>query len=301
MKASREYNLPAAIYRVGSVLGDSTTGASFQLDGPIFTAFENFEKLGAVPKHMCEMNQPFVTVDFSAKAIAGSAIAPVDQGQVAYYHVLNGQEYSGGRLIEVFEGVTGRGFEIMDSDEWWNLLDHSLPADLKAANLPPLPPSAAKLPGGMANVDFLALSTAFMPRGKIERERMLHWFGRGFSTVQLQDRLRRVAAQSPTPEVYNSLIDQLTQPSTTPVDQALAVSLKWGMQEMKRKKMASAKASTSSATNVITPVNAKSVATRYSGNSNAVVAKGGNALTSWLWSTPALAFFSVFLWILMGE
>ena len=298
MKASRDYSVPAAIYRVGSVLGESTTGASFQLDGPIFTIFENLEKLGAVPKQMCEMNYPFVTVDFSAKTIAGSAMAPVDQGQVAFYHVLNGQEYSGGRLIKVFEAAAGHAYEIMESDEWWNLLDHSLPADLKAANLLPLPIAVtSKLPGGMASVDFLALSTAFIPRGKVERERMLHWIGRGFSTVQLQDRLRRIAAHSPQPKIYDSLVEQLTQPNTSAMDQALAVSLKWGMKEMKRREMVSAGTSVSSYTDGIIPVNSQSVATRYSGNNNAVATKGESTFTSLWWSAPTFAFF---LWIFMG-
>ncbi|KAG8905991.1 hypothetical protein FRB99_007848 [Tulasnella sp. 403] len=305
--AARQCDLPASIYRVGFLLGHSTTGVAFQTESIVGLCGRNFAKLRAVPKLMAALEYPFVTVDFAARSIAASASAPCHHGQVGFYHVVNGQQYPGQRLLEIFEALNGQPLEVMDNEEWWTLLDNSLPNTVLLE--PPSSPTTL-LPTPDISHDFVLTIAAFVPREQNEQDRVVRWSGRSISTVQLQDRLRELSITSSPDQqhVYESLSQELTGPNFETIDRALAVSLKWATQESKKQKRMSIMRANSILVTKPSPELETSQAGSGEETQRVEVAQVAVApqrmqagLVQWVMRTPALSFVSLLLWILLGS
>ncbi|KAG9015385.1 hypothetical protein FRB95_014908 [Tulasnella sp. JGI-2019a] len=294
--AARDYDLPAAVYRVGSMLGHSQTGALFKLDGPLNVFVENIEKLGAVSLEILDMGQCISTVDFVARAITASAMGPCPPGQVAFYHVVNGQRYSGQHIIEVLENVTGESLERVRTDDWWRIVDNSVPEEV--LSLPARNPQKTASTA-IVSLDFLALVSAYLPRDPAERAQMERWHGREWSTVQLEDRLRRLAVDSPNHNLYPGLLDELRRSDHYYLDKALTASLKWAQKETKRTKVVRNRVS-ESVSSLATPGHAAQGVQRKPTPITSDQISRFNVKT-YFTSAHALAFLSLLLYILIGE
>lgn len=55
LKASREFDLPASIYRFGRPLGHPSSGTSLQGSVPLDLIMENLARLGAAPRSLLDM------------------------------------------------------------------------------------------------------------------------------------------------------------------------------------------------------------------------------------------------------
>ncbi|KAG8939877.1 hypothetical protein FRC04_005826 [Tulasnella sp. 424] len=306
LKASRDYRLPAAVYRVGSLLGHSSTGASFALDGPVNVILDNLHRTKKVPAELLDSSLPFTTVDHAAKAIVTSALAPPPRArsQLAFYHVLNTESYPFHRAVEVFESVTGESANTkapVALQDWLSTLEGCLPTDL-VAERGSLPQNTNQNP---VSPEFAALASAFL--GDAEGIRALGG-PEEVSTVQMQHRLGRLGFS----------IDR-TLEEVEVIDRALAVSIKWAGQEAKRRKL-KAEADAAAALKqeqIRAAVQAYSKEKQSDGGSEGSVIAGAETavavaqrrdvigdvqrLREWILRTPSLAFLTVLLWAFLGQ
>ncbi|KAG8995147.1 hypothetical protein FRB90_000250 [Tulasnella sp. 427] len=314
LKASRDYRLPAAVYRVGSLLGHSSTGASFALDGPVNVVLENLHKTKKLPVELLDLatqapiilQLPITTMDHAAKAIVTSALAPPPRArsQLAFYHVLNTEGYPFYRAVEVFASVTGESPNLkapITLQDWLSTLEGCVPADLigERGNIP------RNVNQEPVSVEFAALASVFF--SDTEGIRALGG-PEEVSTVQMQDRLRRLGFS----------IDR-TLEELDVIDRALAVSIKWAAQEAKRRKLkAEADAATAlKQAQLRAAVQAASKEIRLEEGSEESLIIGGETtvavaqqraligdmqrLKLWILRTPGLAFLTVLLWAFLGQ
>ncbi|KAG8880484.1 hypothetical protein FRB98_005069 [Tulasnella sp. 332] len=300
LKAARDYDLSAAVYRVGPILGHSETETPLQLDGAVNLFFENIGALGVVSREIMDMRQCFSTVDFASKTIAASAMAPLPRGQVDFYHAINGQNYPSQRIIEVFEKATGESLDMIRSEEWWRILGSSVPVECSLRKSLSSPPQSLSESSQViiVSLNFLALASVYLPHDPVERRRVRDWQGREWSTVQLQDRLRRLGADSPHNDLYQRLLDGLRRPTDESLDEVLAVGLKSMWQEHKEQELLSRQSSTSLVTRrqQSTQAIAQHKATFMMPAQRATF-----DLKGYLSNTHALAFLSLLLYILLGD
>ncbi|KAG9050618.1 hypothetical protein FS837_003717 [Tulasnella sp. UAMH 9824] len=306
LKASRDYRLPAAVYRVGSLLGHSATGASFALDGPISVILDNLHRTKNAPSELLDVSLPFTTVDYGAKAIVTSALAPPPRArsQLAFYHVLNIEAYPFRRTVEVFESVTGESANLKAPaalQDWLSTLEEYLPTDL-VAERGSLLRNACQDP---VSLEFAALASALFS----DTEGIRAFGGpEEVSTVQMQDRLRRLGFS----------IDR-TMEDVEVMDRALAVSIKWAGQEAKRRRLkAEADAAAALKQEQIRAAvqayskekqsDTESEGGTIAGAENAVavaqrrdVIGDVQRLREWILRTPSLAFLTVLLWAFLGQ
>ncbi|KIO28690.1 hypothetical protein M407DRAFT_229820 [Tulasnella calospora MUT 4182] len=306
LKASRDYRLPAAVYRVGSLLGHSSTGASFALDGPISVILDNLHRTKKAPQELLDVSLPFTTVDYAAKAIVTSALAPPPRArsQLAFYHVLSTEAYPFHRAVEVFESVTGESANLkapVALQDWLLTLEECLPADLVAER------------GSLlrnANQDPVALEFAALASALFSDTEGIRALGgpEEVSTVQMQDRLRRLGFS----------IDRTIE-EVEVIDRALAVSIKWAGQEAKRRRL-KAEADAAAA---LKQEQMRAAVQTYSKEKQSDAESDGSTiagaetvvavaqprhvigdvqrLREWILRTPSLAFLTVLLWAFLGQ
>lgn len=203
-----------------------------------------------------------------------------------FYHVVNGPDYPVRRIVEVFENVTGRAFQIVSAGTWRDRLE-TLMADEVTVE----------------DATFLAVASALVPEDQDSQDRVKIRPGRSWSTIQLQDLLRRIAARAVNPAVYNDLLLELGQADVERTDKAVAVSFKWASQEAKRMHRTTAnkepplkQVDSSTTSEPQTMVIHKAASNKTMA---AMFLTGG--LGSWILNTPGLAFLSLILYILLGD
>lgn len=243
------------------------------------------------------MQQCFSTVDFAAKTITASALAPFPRGQVDFYHVINGQKFPGHRITEVFEKATGISLDKIRPEAWWNVLDRSVPIDASPQMASPQGLST-KPHAATVSLDFLALVSLYLPRDSAEQNRVRNWHGREWSTIQLQDRLRRLATDSPDNDLYQTLLDGLRPMSNESLDRALAINLKSAWQEHKRREVLKHE---SPASLVVKAQQSTHVVAHPPPTLMVPTQRSTFEMKSYFSSTHALAFLSLLLYILLGD
>lgn len=190
------------------------------------------------------------------------------ESQVGIYHLVNGPQYSIRRAVNILQAGTGKALKIMDTQDWLSLCERLLPTSTSSLSEPAVAP------------EFLAWASAFVPRGRLERERVMAMTGMDVSCIQFQDRLRRLIVGSGLPRSYHSLLDEVRSPDLDTIDKALADNF----------------------TNAGTR-KTRHIASR-SGRNQAVVKRNAGALEAgvqnWILNTPSLAFLSVFLYAILG-
>ncbi|KAG8953387.1 hypothetical protein FRC00_006339, partial [Tulasnella sp. 408] len=306
LKASRDYRLPAAVYRVGSLLGHSATGASFALDGPISVILDNLHRTKKAPAELLDVLLPFTTIDYAAKAIVTSALAPPPRArsQLAFYHVLNIEAYPFRTAVEVFESVTGESANLkapVALQDWLSTLEECLPTDLVAERGALL----RNVNQNPVSLEFAALASALFS----DTEGIRAFGGpEEVSTVQMQDRLRRLGFS----------IDR-TMEEVEVIDRALAVSIKWAGQEAKRRRL---KAEADAAAALKQEQIRAAVQADPKDKQSDTESEGGTIagvetavavaqrrdvigdvqrLREWILRTPSLAFLTVLLWAFLGQ
>lgn len=196
--------------------------------------------------------------------------------------------------------MTGQSFQTVSSDAWWTRVERSLITGHDNATL-----LDATSDNGELSADFLALASALVPRDEAGQKSVSRWLGRSWSTVQLRDRLQRQARTSPNPAVYHDILEELAVADVERTDKALAVSFKWASQEAKRIKKAAGSLELPTKRSRDTPTSSSQAQTMvlHNSTSNDVTVAGVADLNlkGWIMNTPALAFISLLLYILLGD
>ncbi|KAG8906007.1 hypothetical protein FRC00_012898, partial [Tulasnella sp. 408] len=267
---------------------------------------DNLHRAKKAPAELLDVLLPFTTVDYAAKAIVTSALAPPPRArsQLAFYHVLNIEAYPFRRAVEVFESVTGESANLkapVALQDWLSTLEECLPTDLVAERGSLL----RNVNQNPVSLEFAALASALFS----DTEGIQAFGGpEEVSTVQMQDRLRRLGFS----------IDRTIE-EVEAIDRALAVSIKWAGQEAKRRRL-KAEADAAAALKqeqIRAAVQAYSKDKQSDTESEGGTIAGAETavavaqrrdvigdvqrLREWILRTPSLAFLTVLLWAFLGQ
>lgn len=121
--AARERGLPATVYRIGRISGDSTTGAC-QADDFLWRQVQSFIQLGAAPPGDT-MTTDLLPVDFVARAVVRLSREPAARDRTLHLFHPTGADFD-----TVYEGIRACGYpvRVVPTEQWWTLLEESAAA-----------------------------------------------------------------------------------------------------------------------------------------------------------------------------
>ncbi|WP_345030045.1 amino acid adenylation domain-containing protein [Kutzneria kofuensis] len=121
--AARDRGLPATVYRIGRISGDSVTGAC-QADDFLWRQVKTFIQLAAAPPGDT-MTTDLLPVDFVARAVVALSREPAANGRTLHLFHPRGADFD-----TVYEGIRACGYpvRVVPTDQWWALLEESAAA-----------------------------------------------------------------------------------------------------------------------------------------------------------------------------
>jgi thioester reductase-like protein len=128
--AARDRGLPATVYRIGRISGDSVTGAC-QTEDFLWRQVKSFIELEAAPPGHT-MRTDLLPVDYVARAVVALSREPAARDRTLHLFHPRGADFD-----TVYEGIRACGYpvRVVSEDQWWALLE-AAGGNALAATLP---------------------------------------------------------------------------------------------------------------------------------------------------------------------